>query len=161
MEAEAPILWPPDVKSWLSGKDLDAGEDWGQEEKEVTQDEMVVWHHWFNGHEFEQTLGVGEGQWSLVCCSPWGHKESDTTEWLNKNNTSTELKQTNFQGLKTYGKRLKSLSESCMSFHLNGPSVQQVKATAERAPVFTGRHVLRALRLHSSTFYLKQPSLLF
>ena len=93
-EAEAPILWPPDVKSRLSGKDLDAGEDWGQEEKEVTQDEMVGWHHWFNGHEFEQTLGVGEGQRSLVCCSPWGHKESDTTEWLNKNNTSTELKQT-------------------------------------------------------------------
>ena len=81
-EAEAPILWPPDVKSRLSGKDLDAGEDWGQEEKEVTQDEMVGWHYWFNGHEFEQTLGVGEGQWSLVCCSPWGHNDSDTTEWL-------------------------------------------------------------------------------
>ena len=87
-EAEAPILWPSDVKSRLTGKDPDAGEDWGQEEKEATEDEMVRWHHRLNGHEFEQTLGDGEGQGSLACCSPRGHKESDTTERLNNNRNS-------------------------------------------------------------------------
>ena len=70
--AEAPILWPLDVKSWLIGKDPDAGKDWGQEGKGMTEDEMVGWHHWLNGHEFEQTPGDGRGQRSLVCCSPWG-----------------------------------------------------------------------------------------
>ena len=83
VEAETQILWPPDVKSWLIGKDPDAGTDWGQEEKGTTEDEVVGWHHWLNGHEFEQDPGVGDGQGSLACCSPWGHKESDTTEWLN------------------------------------------------------------------------------
>ena len=75
---QAPILWPPDVKSWLTGKDSDAGKDWGLQEKRATEDEMVVWHHWHNGHEFEQALGDSEGQGSLACCSPWGCKESDT-----------------------------------------------------------------------------------
>ena len=74
-EAEVPIHCPPDVKSWLFGKDPRAGKDWGQEEKWATEDEMVEWHHWFNGQEFEQTLGDSEGQESLVCCSPWGHKQ--------------------------------------------------------------------------------------
>ena len=82
-EAEAPILWPPDAKNWLIGKDPDAGRDWRQKEKGTTEDEMVGWHHWLDGHEFEQALGVGDGQGSLVCCSPWGRKESDTTEQLN------------------------------------------------------------------------------
>ena len=84
-EAEAPILWPPDENSWLTGKDLDAGKDWGQEEKGVTEDEMTGWHNGLNGHESEQTLGDSEGQGSLACCSPWSHKESDMTEWLNDN----------------------------------------------------------------------------
>ena len=79
-EAEAPILWPPDAKSQLIGKDPDAGKDWGQEEvKRVTENEMVRWHHKLSGHEFEQTPGDSEGQGRLVCCSPWGFKESDTT----------------------------------------------------------------------------------
>ena len=82
-EAGAPILWPPDVKSWLIGKDPDAGKDWRREEKGTTEDEMVGWHHWLEGDEFEQVPGVGDGQGSLVYCSSWGHKESDTTEWLN------------------------------------------------------------------------------
>ena len=82
-EAEAPIHWPPDVKSWLVGKDPDAGKDWRQEEKGMTEDRMVEWHHRLNGHGFEQALGAGDGQGSLVCYSPWGCKESDTTEWLN------------------------------------------------------------------------------
>ena len=82
-EAEAPTLWLPDVKNGLIGKDPDAGKDWRQEEVGMTEDEMVGWHHWLNGHEFEQAPGVGDGQGSLACCSPWGHKESDTTELLN------------------------------------------------------------------------------
>ena len=82
-EAETPILWPPDAKNWLIGKDPDAGKDWRWEEKGITEDEMVVWHHQLDEHEFEQALGVGDGQGSLVCCSPWSRKESDTTEQLN------------------------------------------------------------------------------
>ena len=82
-EAEVPILWPPDMKNWLIGKDPDAGKDWRQEEKGTTEDEMIGWHHRLSGHEFEQTLGVGDGQGSLVCCSPWNHKELDMTEQLN------------------------------------------------------------------------------
>ena len=81
-EAEAPILWPSDAKRRLIGKDPDAWKDWKQKEKGTTEDEMFGWHHWLNGHEFEQTPGDGEGQGSLVCCSPWGCKESDTTERL-------------------------------------------------------------------------------
>ena len=82
-EAEAPILWSPDVKNWLNGKDPDAGKDLRWEEKGMTEDETVGWHHRHNGHEFESTLGVGDGQGSLACCSPWGHKESDMRERLN------------------------------------------------------------------------------
>ena len=81
IEAETPILWPPDVKSWLIGKDPYAGKDWGQGEKGTTEDEMVGWHHRLDGRESEWTLGDGQG--GLVCFSPWGCKESDTTEWLN------------------------------------------------------------------------------
>jgi len=84
-EAEAPKVWPPDAKSWLTGKDPDTGKDWGQEDKEETEDEMVRWHHWLNGHEFEQTLGDSEGQGSLVYCSLWGRKESDMADQLNNN----------------------------------------------------------------------------
>ena len=82
-DTETPILCPPDVKNWLIWKDPDAGKDWGQEEKGMTEDEMVGWHHWLDRHEFDQALGVGNGQGSLACCSQWGLKESDTTEQLN------------------------------------------------------------------------------
>ena len=82
-KAETPILWPPHVKSWLIGKDPNAGKDWGQEEKGTTEDEMAGWHHWLDGHESGWTLGVGDGQGGLACCDSWGHKELDTTEWLN------------------------------------------------------------------------------
>ena len=81
-EAETPTLWPPNAKSWLIWKDPDAGKDWRREEKGKTEDEMVGWHQWLSGHEFEQTLGVGDGQGGLACCSPWGRKEPDTTEQL-------------------------------------------------------------------------------
>ena len=83
VEAETPILWPPDAKSWLIWKDPDAGKDWKQEEKRMTEDDMAGCHHQLYGHEFEQTLGDGDGQGSLGSCNPWGHKELDTTEQLN------------------------------------------------------------------------------
>ena len=82
-ETEAPILWPPHVKSWLIGKDSDAGRDWGQEEKEMTENEMAGWHHRLDAHEFGWTPGVGDRQGGLACCGSWGHKETDTTEQLN------------------------------------------------------------------------------
>ena len=84
--AKAPILWSPDAKSWLIWKDPDAGKAWRQEEKGMTEDEMVGWHHWHNGHEFEQAPGVGDGQGRLACCSTWGHKE------LTRVSNWTELK---------------------------------------------------------------------
>ena len=81
-EAEAPILWLPDAGNWLTGKDPDAGKDWRLEEKGMTEDVMAEWHHLLHGHEFEQAPGVGNGQGSLVSCSPWGRKESEMTEQL-------------------------------------------------------------------------------
>ena len=91
-EAEAPILWPPDMKNGLTGKDPDAvwGKDWGQEEKGVTEDEMVGWHHWLDRHELEQTLGDSEGQGNVACCSLWGRKE------LTRLNDWTELNWSHF-----------------------------------------------------------------
>ena len=91
VEAETPILWPPDMKTWLIGKDPDAGKGWRQKEKGRTEDVMAGCHHQLNGHEFEQTLGVGDGQGGLACCSPWGHKESDMTEGLNWTECFTNL----------------------------------------------------------------------
>ena len=88
VEAETPILWPSDAKSWLIWKDPDAGRDWGQEEKGTTEDEIAGWHHWLDGHEFEWTPGVGDGKGGLACCDSWGHKELYTTERLDW----TELK---------------------------------------------------------------------
>ena len=88
VESETPIFWPPDEKNWLTGKDPDARKDWRQEEKGTTEDEMIGWHHWLDGHEFEKTPGVGDGQGGLACFDWWGHKESDMTERLNW----TELK---------------------------------------------------------------------
>ena len=82
-EAETPTLWPPDAKSWLIRKDPDAWKDWGREEKGMTEDEMVGWHHRLDGHEFGWTLGVGDGQGGLACCGSWGCKESDKTDWRN------------------------------------------------------------------------------
>ena len=97
-EAETPVLWPPDAKNWLIGKDPAAGKDWRWEEKGTTEDEMVGWHHQFDGHEFEQAPGVGHGQGSLVYFSPWGHKESDTTEWLNWTEPNLQVRSSWFRG---------------------------------------------------------------
>ena len=90
-KAEAPILWPPQVKSWFIGKDSDAGRDWGQEEKGTTEDEMAGWHHWLDGLESEWTPGVGDGQGGLACCDSWGGKESDRTERLTELNWEWEM----------------------------------------------------------------------
>ena len=93
-KAEAPVLWLPDAQSWLTVKDPDAGKDWRWEEKGVTEDEMVGWHHWLNGNEFEQPPGDGNGQGSLVCLNPWGCKELDTTLQLNNYTEGLCLKHT-------------------------------------------------------------------
>ena len=82
-QAKAPVLWPPDAKNWLIGKDCDAGRDLGQEEKGMTEDEMAGWHHRLDGQESEWTPGGGDGQGGLACCNSWGCKELDTTEQLN------------------------------------------------------------------------------
>ena len=87
--AETPILWPPDAKNWLTGKDPYAGKDWRQKEKGAAEDEMVPWHHWLNGHEFEQTQGDSEWQGILMCCSPQSSKELDTTEQVNNKTATT------------------------------------------------------------------------
>ena len=90
-EAEAPIIWPPDMKSWLIGKDPSAGKDWRQEEKGMAEDEMVIWPHWLDVQELEQTPGVADGQGSLACCCPWFRKESDMTEWLNRTDVIDQM----------------------------------------------------------------------
>ena len=90
-EVETPILWLPHKKSWLIGKDRDAGRDWEQEEKGMTEDEMAGWYHWFDGHEFEWTLGVGDGKGALVCCDSWIRKELDTTEWMTELNWTKSI----------------------------------------------------------------------
>ena len=89
-EVETPILWPPDAKNWLTGKDSDAGKDWTQDEKGMTEDEMFGWYHWLDGHEFEEVPWVGDGQGSLTCCSSWGCKELDMTEQLNWTETKEQ-----------------------------------------------------------------------
>jgi len=105
-KAETPILWPPHVKCWLIGKDSDAGRDWGQEEKGMTEDEMAGWHHGLNGCESEWTPGVGDGQGGLACCNSWDAKESDTTEWLNWTELK-EIKELYTENYKTLMKEIK------------------------------------------------------
>ena len=98
-KAETPILWPPHVKSWLTGKDSDAGRDCGQEEKGTTEDEMAGWHHGLDERESEWTPGAGDGQGDLACCDSWGCKESDTTEWLNWTELNWKMDQYNWMGI--------------------------------------------------------------
>ena len=103
VEAETPILWPPDAKSWLIWKDPDAGKDWGQEEKGTTEDEMVGWHHWHNGHGFGWTLGAGDGQGGLMCCGSWGHRFGhDWATEVNWTCGSTTWGDETYKGRKTH-----------------------------------------------------------
>ena len=106
-KAKTPILWPPDAKSWLIGKDSDAGRDCGQEEKGTTEDEMAGWHHRLDGREFEWILADGDGQGGLACCNSWDHKELDTTERLNWTEENTEYLKELIFFLKTFLKNLK------------------------------------------------------
>ena len=110
-EAEAPVFWSSDVNSWFIGKVPDAGEDWGQKEKRASEDEMTGWHHQCNGHERGQTSGDGDGLGALVCCSLWGHKESDMTGWLNNNADDTTLMAESGEELKSLLMRVKKESE--------------------------------------------------
>ena len=101
-KAETPVLWPPHAKSWLIGRDSDAGRAWGQEEKGMTEDEMAGWHHWLLGRESQWIPGVGDGQGGLACCDSWDRKESDTTEqliWCDLNNVSSILRLYTFTSL--------------------------------------------------------------
>ena len=131
-EAKTPILWPPDGKNWLIGKDPDAGQDWRPEEKWMAEDEMVAWHHRLHGHEFEQAPGVGDGQRSLVCCSPWVRKESDMTEQLN---WTEEKKRTVNSKLKS--KLYKILSPLLSSSYDSHFSTRYLKLFCKYSIVFT------------------------
>ena len=131
-ETEAPVLWPPDVKNWLLRKDPDAGKDWRQEEKGMTEDEMVGWHHQLHGHEFEQTLGDGEGQGSLACFSPWGRKESDTTEWLNNSQNYWDHPCLHFSN--PTPNAIRSTLEKCLEFiHFSPPPLPTSRHTTVTA----------------------------
>ena len=113
-EGETPIFWPPRAKSWLIGKDSDAGRDWGQEEKRTTEDEMAGWHHRLDGHESEWTLGVGDGQGGLACCDSWGRKKSDMTErlnWTEQKNT-LNLNKISARNLKTQSQQSNLLAHN-------------------------------------------------
>ena len=103
-EAETPKLWPPHARNWLTGRDPDAAKYWRQEEKGTTEDEIVERHHWLDGHEFEQALGVGDGQGSLACCSSWSHKELDTTEQLNWTGLNWTSQDVHWQLVKSMGR---------------------------------------------------------
>jgi len=129
-KAETPVLWPPHVKSWLIGKDSDAGRDWGQEEKGPTEDEMAGWHHRLDGHESEWTLGVGDGQGGLACCDSWGHRESDMTEWLNWSLLSLLKKMRPTMSIKIINVRLlvhKTCSKNLNWILLEGPVLQNMQ----------------------------------
>ena len=116
-KAETPIFWPPHVKSWLIGKDSDAGRVWGQEEKGTTEDAMAGWHHRLNGHEFGWTPGVGDGQGGLACCNSWGRKELDMTERLNWTELNMDLTYppilSNFKNGQNAGKNYFQDTERC------------------------------------------------
>ena len=138
IDAEAPILWPPDRKNWLLRKDPDAGKDWRQEEKGMTEDEMVGWHHWLDGHEFEQALGVGDGQGSLTWCSHGSCKESDMTERHTWTSGASLMVQWLSLCLPVQGARVQSLVREGRSDMLHGVATPASKTNKESsAPFFS------------------------
>ena len=157
-EAETPILRPPDAKNRLIGKDPDAGKDWRWEKKGMTEDEMVGWHHRLNGHEFQQAPWVGDGQGGLACCSPWGWKEPDTTEWLNWTELNWQVQisaETTSLSFKT-GNSYRTRNSQCSSlkseeFSYLGKvsllSIQAFSGLDEVHPHYGGQSVLFSLRI--------------
>ena len=134
-EAEASILWSPDVKSWLTGKDRGAGKDWGQEEQGTTEDEMVGWHHWLNGHGFGWIPAVGDGQGGLACCCSWGHKVSDTTERLNWTELNgTSLLRLGYKRHCSFCLGLFSLTLFSLRFHCHFISISGDNETSSKQP---------------------------
>ena len=128
-KAETPIRWPPHAKSWLIGKDPDAGRDGGQEEKETTEDETAGCHHWLDGRESERTLGVGDGQGGLACCDSWGRKESDTTEWLNWTELNWSTREIQMKTTMTYQLRSVKIADTKMVKRYNGLMRMKKKKT--------------------------------
>ena len=131
-KAEALALWPPHGKSWLIGKDSDAGRDWGQEEKGTTEDEMAGWLHRVDEHEFEWTLGLGDGQGGLACCSSWGRKEPDMTERLNWTDVKISVLKTDTHSLSTHTSQRKPMGGP----NKRQPSADQDSPLAINIPVF-------------------------
>ena len=138
-EAETSVLWPPHAKSWLIGKDCDAGRDWGQEEKGMTEDEMAGWHYWLDGHEFEWTPRVGDGQGGLVCCSSWSRKESDTTEWLNWPEFMKKTEHRRIDAFELW------LWEKILARPLDCKEIQPVHPKGDQSWVFIGRTIAEAV----------------
>ena len=169
-KAETPILWPAHVKSWLIGKDSDAGRDWGQEEKGMTEDEMAEWHHQLHGHESEWTPGVGDGQGGLACCNSWGRKSqtrlSDWTE-LNNGNIKKWTLRNRKHGLvlTCISQILGCLGPSPLKFHWSslrrGPTNQQISLcrspqedakTSLEDNYFIGKKSLNSMRIILPSF---------
>ena len=125
--AKVPILWSTDAKSWLIRKDPDSGKDWRQE-KGMREDEIVGWHHQLNGHKFEQVPGVGDGQGGLVCCSPWGLKQSDTTEWLNNNKSPEMDRRAERLWLKSFSEMTGFYTFLAVNYHVIIPSCLSVSS---------------------------------
>ena len=152
VEAETPILWPPDAQSCLIWKDPGAGKDWRREEKGTTENEMAGWHHRLNGHEFEWTPGVGDGQGGLVCCSPWGRKESDMTEWLNWTDLLSEHSVFTYEW-QVISKDIKrsqfDSKQSCNNVHIQ----LQPKIPTSSAEIYLHGRILTSLNFEKSIKY--------
>jgi len=165
-KAETPILWPPHAKSWLIRKDSDAGNDRGQE-KGTTEDEMAGWHHQLDGHEFEWTLGVGDGQGGLACCNSWGCKESDMTGLLNwtEQKKKKNIKNTNIWRLKTHfwiTNKSQKRNQICIETNKNEnlPNLwDSVKAVLRERFIAIQAYIEKQERnqINNVTLYLKQP----
>ena len=137
-KAETPALWPPHEKSWLIVKDSDAGRNWRQEEKGMTEDEMVGWHHQLDGHEFGWSPGVGVGQGSLACCNSWGCKGSDMTEWLNWTEDGSVIVESSEKTWSTGEGNGKPLHCSCLENPMNSMKRQKYRTLKDELPRCVG-----------------------
>ena len=161
-DAEVPIVWPSDIKNWLIRKDPDSGKDWGQEEKGTTEDEMVGWHHGLDGQEFEHPPGAGDEQGKLVCCSPWGCKESDMTEWLNwTRNTEISIKCICFLSFNSHALEIQSLwkgtnyAYNFLALYLLH-DLQHNFLAPKTPPIFMGRFTIKGDWKKANLWTLKQ-----